>query len=300
LGKGDIAEIYIRDPYIFADAVSGYYYLYRSASVGNLGGVEVFKSENLRNWIPAGNVFVAPENNWANGGVWAPEMHFYNGKYYLFATMNSDVQWQAPREGWPLYTLRGTQIFYADSPEGPFLPFDTTPHTPANYMALDGTLWVEDGIPYMIFCHEWVQVVDGTMEMTELEPDLSAPVGTPTVLFNASDAPWTPTGRTSYITDGCFLHRTQTGKLLMIWSSASSAGYAIGIAESTTGSVAGPWIHQPTLLFNKDGGHGMIFRTFGGKLCIVFHQPNSGAERAHIYELDDTGNTLVLKDEIFK
>jgi hypothetical protein len=28
-------------------------------------------------------------------------------------------------------------------------------------MALDGTLWVEDGVPYMIFCHEWIQITDG-------------------------------------------------------------------------------------------------------------------------------------------
>jgi len=39
-------------------------------------------------------------------------------------------------------------------------------------MAFDGTLWVEEGQPYMIYCHEWVQVEDGTMELVELAPDL--------------------------------------------------------------------------------------------------------------------------------
>jgi hypothetical protein len=119
-------------------------------------------------------------------------------------------------------------------------------------------------------------------------------------LFCASSAPWTPAGRENYVTDGCFLYRTRTEKLLMIWSSFSSEGYAVGIAESVTGKVAGPWKQHPAPLFNQNGGHGMIFRTFDGRLNIVFHQPNSpgGAERAHIFELEDTGEMLVVKREI--
>ncbi|UKI17739.1 MAG: hypothetical protein L6V80_06255 [Bacteroidales bacterium] len=44
-------------------------------------------------------------------------------------------------------------------------------------MALDGTLWVEDGKPYMVYCHEWVQVMDGEMKVVELTRDLSAREG---------------------------------------------------------------------------------------------------------------------------
>ena len=44
----------------------------------------------------------------------------------------------------------------------------------------------------------------------------------------------------------------------------------------------------------------MIFRRFDGQPCIVLHQPNSpaGAERAHIYELEDCGNTLKILGEL--
>ena len=170
-------------------------------------------------------------------------------------------------------------------------------------MALDGTLWVEEGRPYMVFCHEWVQTEDGTMEVVELRPDLSAMASQPRTLFCGSAPDWStgiehasglPKG---YITDGCFLYRTKTGKLLMIWSSFSNGDYAIGIAESVTGSVKGPWLQQEKPLFVKNGGHGMIFRTLDGALKLVLHQPNSplGAERAKIFEIEDTGDTLVLK-----
>lgn len=306
-----ISEIYIRDPYILADPQTKTYYMYRSSSVSDdkgkmLGGVEVFKSKDLKQWEGPVRVFTVPSDNWITGGVWAPEVHAYKGKYYLFATLNSEISWKKRQEGWPEYLFRGTQIFHADSPEGPFLPFNLVPHTPIDRMVLDGTLWEEDGVPYMIYCHEWVQVADGTMELVRLAPDLSAPAGNATTLFCASAADWS-TGSvhpaplpTSYVTDGCFLYRTRTGKLLMIWSSFMNGEYAIGIAESTTGKVLGPWRQQPVPLFNKNGGHGMIFRSFDGKLYITFHGPNSpaGSERAHIYELEDAGDTLTLKKEL--
>ena len=309
----NIADINIRDPYIMPDHEKGIYYMYRtSTSTGvdgkERGGVEVFKSKDLEKWDGPVKVFTVAEDNWITGRVWAPEVHRYNGKYYLFATLNSDIEWKGAVEGWPPYTHRATQIFHSESPEGPFLPFGTLPHTPIDNMALDGTLWVEDGIPYMIYCHEWVQVGDGTMEMVKLKPDLSDTDGQPISLFCASAAEWS-TGRTNwpgqpsgYVTDGCFLYRTKTGKLLMIWSSFMNDEYAIGIAESATGKVIGPWIQQKEPLFNQGGGHGMIFEAFDGRLCITFHRPNDpdGAERAHIFELEDMGGTLRLKQEITK
>lgn len=298
----DLKDIYIRDPYILADKENGWYYLYRTstsqnADGANIGGVEVFRSRDLKQWTGPKKVFTVPEDNWITGPVWAPEVHHYKGKYYLFATLNSHLTWKKQKEGWPPYTFRGTQIFYADKPDGPFLPFDRIPHTPMDYMALDGTLWEEDGKPYMIYCHEWVQVEDGTMHLIELKPDLSSTVGQSMRLFCASDAPWAPANQPSYVTDGCFLYKTKSGKLLMIWSSFAESGYAVGIAESTTGKVAGPWKQHPEPLMEENGGHGMLFHKFDGTLCLVLHQPNSpdGQERARLFEIEDTGDTLRIK-----
>lgn len=296
-----LADIYIRDPFILTDSLTGTYYLYRAASKftpdkREIGGVEVFTSKDLQNWSGPREVLRLPENNALLGPIWAPEVHRYNGRYYIFATITSPEEWKAREEGRPGYFYRGTQIFHSDSPTGPFLPFSQFPHTPMDQMALDGTLWIENGNPYMVYCHEWVELNDGTMELLPLTPDLSAPAGAPTRLFNASAAKWS-TGPGRYVTDGCFLHRTPTGKLLMIWSSFNEGRYAIGIAESVSGSVRGPWRQQPDMLFPDHGGHGMIFRDLKGNLNLILHQPNSpaGQERARIFPLEDTGSTLRLK-----
>lgn len=304
----NLEDIHIRDPYILPVEATRTYYLYRTsdsiAADGSVrGGVEVFTSKDLKRWYGPQLVFRVPADNWITGAVWAPEVHHYRGKYYLFATLNSPITWKKERQGWPAYTFRGTQIFYADRPEGPFKAFSPMPHTPMDWMALDGTLYEENGVPYMVFCHEWVQLTDGTMDVVPLKADLSAPAAPPMRLFCASDAPWS-TGKqdaadlpTYYVTDGCFLYRSRTGRLLMIWSSYCNGQYAVGVAQSATGRIAGPWVQQSKPLFSRNGGHGMLFSSFDGKLYIVLHGPNepSGAERAHLFEIEDLGNTLILK-----
>jgi len=304
------SEIRVRDPFILADQDTKTYYLY--ASIQNRTqkegqGVEVYTSKDLQNWTHPRTVFKVPENFWATKWVWAPEVHLYRGKYYLFATFTSnellnDPSLKPPSKNWPPFYKRGTQILVSDSPEGPFKPFANRSHTPPDQMALDGTLWVENGDPYMVYCHEWVQIKDGTMNLISLKEDLSSAEEKDQVLFKASDAPWArPVAKgEAYITDGCFLYRTEAGKLLMIWSGAGNDGYAIGTAISESGSVKGPWKHRQERLFKKDGGHGMIFKTFSGQLTIVLHQPNvSPKERMHFYKLEDTGDRLILSEKIF-
>ena len=111
-------------------------------------------------------------------------------------------------------------------------------------MTLYGTLFVEGDVPYMVYAHEWLQMLDGTMEAVRLKPDLSAAAHQPFYLFKASDAPWlqdqqkvTKKNRT-YVTDGPELYRTKTGKLLMIWSSYREGLYVETIAHSITGKSA--------------------------------------------------------------
>ena len=48
-------------------------------------------------------------------------------------------------------------------------------------------------------------------------------------------------------------------KVLMFWSGFRGGEYAVGMAESESSSVYGPWRHLPKLLLEKNGGHGMMF-----------------------------------------
>ncbi len=300
-----LPEIPIHDPWILAHAETKTYYLYTAARpqiVGtNRSGTVTYKSKDLQNWEGPYIVFMVPDGTWANPtqGAWAPEVHRYNDRFYLFVTLhNSDRVIDRPPDAWRITHMRGTIIAVADSPEGPFVMLKTNaPVPPADFMTLDGTLYIEDGEPWMVYAHEWVQIIDGTMEAIPLKPDLSDAAAQPIHLFKASDAPWInaqrkPTKRENhYVTDGPALFRTKTGQLLMLWSSYDKDGYVQTVARSQSGKLAGPW-EQLQPLVRGDSGHGMLFRTFEGQLMMVLHHPFGHNARAKLYDMEDTGDNL--------
>ncbi|MCC8169955.1 MAG: family 43 glycosylhydrolase [Oscillospiraceae bacterium] len=156
----------------------------------------------------------------------------------------------------------------------------------------------------MIFCHEWMQTVDGEMCAIRLKKDLTASVGEPILLFTASAAEWTVGSNQTvngeekqvFVTDGPYPYRTSEGKLFLLWSSGGEEGYAIGIAESLNGDIDGKWIHQKELLFKKDGGHGMIFTDLNGSAYVTLHSPNhTPNERPCFFPIEEKNGTIVLK-----
>lgn len=283
-------EIQIRDPFILTR--DGYYYLYgttdKNAWIGG-SGFEAYKGTDLENWEPLGNVFDRPQGYWGKVNFWAPEVHEYKGKFFMFASFKDED------------VCRGTAVLKADCPEGPFRPWSERALTPKQWECLDGTLYVENGTPYLVFCHEWVQVGDGEILAMPLTDDLSAPAGEPVLLFHASDAKgWirsmSDRGREkAYVTDGPNLYRTQDGILYLLWSSFCETGYAISAARSESGSVLGPWTQEETPLFGKDGGHGMIFTAFDGQKYLTIHTPNTTPlERAIFVPVTESDGKLYI------
>ena len=310
-----LGDFYLHDPWILAHAESRTYYLYTAGRVTQDGqrrsGVVVYRSQDLETWAGPQPVFAVPDGLWANPahGAWAPEVHPYRGKYYLLVTLHNNDRIIDQPDDRPVYLgalanrhLRATQIFVSESPDGPFSPHGTKPVTPEDFMTLDGTLYVEGDVPYMVYAHEWIQMLDGTMEAVRLRADLTAAAGEPIHLFKASDAPWlreqtkaSKRNRT-YVTDGPELFRTKTGNLLMIWSSYRDGLYVQTMARSLTGKLRGPW-KQGEVLVGNDSGHGMLFTAFDGRLMLVLHQPFRNA-RGKLFEMEDAGDTLRVKRQI--
>jgi beta-xylosidase len=275
------------------------------------GGVREYSSKDLITWNGPTQVYTIPNDVWGNirvTDVWAPEIHKYKDKYYLFLTFNTNTRFEdqnppgkPPKSQRPL-VYRGSTTLVADTPTGPFKAMQDHSIPPSDMMTLDGTFWVEDGQPYMVFAHEWVQITVGTIEAIKLQDDLSTAIDKPFVLFKSSDAPWAKVqteGGT--VTDGPFLHRSKSGKLFMVWSSFDDQErYNVGLAISDSGKLAGPWHHEPQALFAENGGHPMLFETFDGKLMILFHWPNNNAQqsRPRIFQVEDTGDTLKMGKEM--
>ena len=265
-------DINIRDPFVLVH--EGAYYLYgtRGATCwGPADGFDVYDSRDMEEWDGPFVCFHNDGSFWADRNYWAPEVYFYQGAFYMFASFkNPDVR-------------RGTAVLKAESPLGPFVPHSDGCVTPRDWECLDGTLYVDKaGKPWMVFCHEWVQAGDGEVDAIPLTDDLSAPAGEPKLLFRASEAPWCKvmhhsSGVDGCVTDGPFFWRTADGTLLCLWASFSAGGYTEGVAVSSNGEIDGTFT-QVEPLFMDDGGHGMVFRALDGQLYLTLHSPNAHLE----------------------
>lgn len=293
-----LSEIHMRDVCILPDADTQTYYM-----VGpGRNSVRVYTSKDLKTWQGPKTIFRTPEDIWGDirvVNIWAPEMHKYKDKYYLFLTFDTRNKFQEQWRGWYPRVTRGSQVLVSDKPTGPFNSFANHSTLPTDMMTLDGTLWVEEGVPYMVYCHEWVQICNGTIEYIQLKDDLSETVGEPMKMFHATAAPWPKSGDKlgNTVTDGPYLYTGKTGKLYMVWTSGGETGYTEGIAISDSGKLAGPWRHQAEPLYARNGGHGMLFTSFDGKLMNVLHSPNGRGAQPKIFEMEDTGDTLTIVRE---
>lgn len=296
----------LSDPFILADSASHMYYLTGT-------GGSVWKSPDMKQWTGPYKVTEVDTTSWmgTRPAIWAAEIHAYRGKYYYFATFTNaklmidsiPLRYNIPR--------RASHILVSNKPDGPYKPVGKENYLPENQATLDGTFWIEDGKPYMIYCHEWLQAIDGMMDAIQLKPDLSGPVGKPFSLFRASDAPWVKEMNTigeitygkhipGWVTDGPYVFKTKTGKLGMIWSSWSDKRYALGVAYSESGKLKGPWKQEPQPLISNNSGHGMIFKTFDGKLLMSLHYATAAnasgrsVRKPMLLQIDESGDKLKI------
>lgn len=127
-------RIRVRGPFVLLREDT--YYLY--ASEGETA-LSCYTSADLQFWEPVGTVFEIPGDFWAHKDVWAGEVHYCQGRYYLFVSLLG-------RNG-----RRGTQIAVSDSPAGPFFSLVDHAVTPEECSCIDGTLYIEDGTPFIVY-----------------------------------------------------------------------------------------------------------------------------------------------------
>jgi hypothetical protein len=292
-------SIQLSDPYILADSKTNMYYM------TGTGGL-LWKSKNLKYWDGPYTVAETNPNSWMGPKpmIWAAEIHPYKNKYYYFATFTNQAVTIDTVQG-NVIERRASHVLVSDKPDGPYVPMKDSTYLPANKPTLDGTFWIDsNGKPYMVYCYEWLQNLNGTIESIELKPDLSGSIGSGRVLFRASDSPWSREKdkngniHPNRVTDGPFLFKTATGRLGMIWTSWIYDVYTQGVAYSDNGTLSGIWIQEKEPITPPNYGHGMLFRTLDGKLLMSAHSHKDINGRflriPHLFEVDLSGNRLVI------
>lgn len=106
--RNPILNISLPDPTIIK-AENGYFYLYATEDISN---TPIYKSVNLVDWKFVGTAFtdLTRPTFEPNGGLWAPDINYINGKYVLYYSMSV----------WGGEWTCGIGVATADKPEGPF------------------------------------------------------------------------------------------------------------------------------------------------------------------------------------
>ncbi len=257
-----------RDPFIMP--LDGKYYLYKTEG----GKLCVLVSGDLEHWTDPIVVFDPPADfHGVSDLFWAPECHFYKGKFYIFTSVYSSR-----------FNHRTIAVYRSDDPLGPFVDISDGAISPRDWDAIDGTLYIDKtGAPWLVFVHEWTSMPNGNggMVAARLSDDFTHLISEPIEFFLARDAKWATAG----VTDGPYMLRTDGG-LYMIWSNFCKDGYAVGLAKSTNGEIDGQFIQSDEPIytiglkpsFTTDGGHAMIFVDHDGNVKITMHGPNSSQD----------------------
>ncbi|NEU70147.1 family 43 glycosylhydrolase [Spirosoma agri] len=291
-------SIRLSDPFILADKKTATYYM------TGTGGM-LWKSKDLKKWTGPFVIAKTDPASWMgpNPMSWAAELHHYKDKYYYFATFTNRAV-KIDTVGENVIERRASHVLVSDNADGPYVPMSDPTYLPASKPTLDGTFWVDkDGKPYMVYCYEWLQNQNGTIEKIELKPDLSGSIGDGKLLFRASESPWSrenvkgSTGPNK-VTDGPFLFNTGTGRLGMLWTSWIYDVYTQGVAYSKSGTLDGPWIQEKEPITPPNYGHGMLFQTLNGKWLMSVHSHRSVDGRTmrypQLFEVDFSGSKLVV------
>ena len=284
------SDVSLSDPAIFADEASHMYYM-----TGTGGGV--WSSPDLEYWTGPEYPITGNKDHWISEkpGVWAPEIYKRGNYYYMLPTLiNRNIIIDSSN-----HVRRAVHVLRSDKPSGPYtiIPGGDETYTPANKSTLDGSLFEDkDGNIYLIYCHEWIQNQNGTIEYIKLKDDMSGTIGEGHIMSRAKDGKF----NTGAVTDGPFIFYTATGKLGMLWTSWRNDIYVECVAYSQSGTLDGPWIHEPMPIAPDQHGHGMLFRTFDGKLLLSIHS-NFNIDYANqvfrripqLFVMDDSGDKLV-------
>ncbi len=263
-----LCEMNLRDPFVLP--VNGVYYLYGTAAGRRTeDGMEfpVYRSYNLTDWTELTFTLVLPSGFWADSDFWAPDVFMRQGKFYMLISCIGEGR------------KRGTHVFSSASPAGPFLPVSPDPITPPEMQCLDATLFEEEGVLYLLYSREWLETENGEIGLCRISDDLTQRFDEGEIIFDAckSGVSAKITGKfrgktvSGFVTDSPLLYKTEGGKYLLLWSTIGENGYNIAVAASD--SLYGEYKHEK-LLFDGDGGHAMLFRTFAGEQKISFHCPN--------------------------
>ena len=244
------------DPFIIK--YLGSFYLYHTGETYGRRGVSVHRSEDLVNWELQGFALEAAGSGWAWSDIWAPEVVYENGTFYMYVSATHERsggpggRWD---EGPGDDSGRRLGLARSSTPVGPFV-WDEHPIVDAwsidghPFRDDDGSMWLFYNIRSDETRHGGARGT-GTVVDRLVAPDRVA--GEPTPVTFPSQ-PWEGPYGDWFWNEGPYVLKRR-GVYYQLYSGGfhRDSTYAIGVA--TAPSPRGPWTKNPdNPIFRGTGG----------------------------------------------
>lgn len=262
------------DPWV-AQKDSFYYYLH---TLGNRIAIWKTKSMTKLSSASVTTVFSPRAGAQNASNVWAPELHFLDGKWYIYYTAGSGPD--AAQRTWVLENSN------ADPTTGTWIDKGRIFSSDADFWAIDGSILEHNGNRYFI----WSGRPDLSFQNQNIYiAKMANPwtLETPTVMLTRPELSWELNG--GPVNEGPQMLKNKNGKLFIVYSASGcwTDDYALGmltLKDAGNPLVAADWIKNQQPVFSKSiankafgPGHNSFFISPDGKENWIIYHANSNS-----------------------
>lgn len=251
--------INLADPTVLNDGDT--YYLYGTNDRNTNLGFPVYTSSNLKDWATSKDIkeglALSSGDAFGTSDFWAPQVFFYNSKYYMFYTANERIAMAS-----------------SSSPLGSFSNQNNT-IIPSDKKIIDPYVFIDGDNVYLYH----VRLDNGNrIYVAELNEDFKSIKQETLTLCIEATKPWENTQNVDWtVVEGASVFkRNDLYYLIYSANDFRNPDYAVGYATST--SPLGPWEkyeNNPILSKSDIGingsGHGDFFIDNSQQLYYIFH-----------------------------
>lgn len=233
-------------------------------------GINVRKIENLSDmtYYNGVKVWEAPMGKMYSQQIWAPELHYIDGEWYIYFAACNGVN-SAHR----MYVLKGT----SQDPTDPF-EFVGQITDPSDHWAIDGTVMQYQGEMYFIWSG-WEGDVDEGQQTYIAHMSDPVTIDSERVMISSPSYDWEQVGLP--IQEGqVALTDDESGTAIIIYSASGSwtDDYCLGQLTLTGTDPMDPesWTKSEEPVFSKEEGtygpgHCSFVENYDGQLWMVYH-----------------------------
>ena len=99
--------------YIEEGEEEGYFYMYGTTDALGATGVHAYRTKNFNSWQLVGPAFIPSRDSWAIRDIWAPEVIYMDGLYYMYYSGSNRFN----------HNRKGMGVAVSEHPAGPFVEY---------------------------------------------------------------------------------------------------------------------------------------------------------------------------------